>query len=267
MFDMAFYQALGVLEPLAPHGAGGSPGCLADALTALRVVRGGLDALEAGLRRRARAGRGDRDVDRRRGSCPARRPARSPPAPNCSLTHRNSLPGWPPVAVAGEQIDAVANVAAGLQPEARKALVELGDDLVAHGAKVSPEEFGREVRRLGDMLSGDDGVARFEQQRRATRLRRGVDRVTGMHWLRGEFDPETGSGLFTALQRQLDTWFHNPNLVAASAVVAELVDDHEHLAAHALAQLCTNGGGHRANRAPIAPTRPTATAGRSRRRC
>src|SRR4029078_10047553 len=49
MFDAAFYQALRVLEPLAPTGAGGTASCPAEALAALRVVRGGLDALEAGL--------------------------------------------------------------------------------------------------------------------------------------------------------------------------------------------------------------------------
>ena len=82
------------------------------------------------------------------------------------------------------------------------AVVELGDDLVAHGAKVSPEEFGREVRRLGDLLSGDGGLARFEQQRRTTRLRRGVDRVTGMHWLRGEFDPGRARAWFARMRTE-----------------------------------------------------------------
>ena len=115
----------------------------------------------------------------------------------------------------------------------------MSDDLINHAATVSPEEFGREVGRLGDMLAGDDGIARFEQQRRATRLRHGVDRVTGMHWLHGELDPETGSVLFTALQRQLDQWFHNPDSYA-TGVVPELVDDHEHLAAHAITHLCTS---------------------------
>ena len=49
MFDAAFYEALRVLEPLAPTGAGGTSSCVAEALAALRVVRGGLDAVEAGV--------------------------------------------------------------------------------------------------------------------------------------------------------------------------------------------------------------------------
>ncbi len=77
-----------------------------------------------------------------------------------------------------------------------------------------------------------------------------IDRVNGMHWLHGELDPETGAALFTALQRQLDTWFHRPELLAASGAVAELVDDHEHLAAHALTHLCTAGGSNAASTGP-----------------
>jgi hypothetical protein len=119
------------------------------------------------------------------------------------------------------------------------ARLALGEDLVAHGRRSSPEEFGRELRRLGDLLTGDGGVARFEQQRRATRLRRGVNADTRMHWLRGELDPETGARLFTAIDGVLESWFHRPDTIAAAAVVAELVDDQEHLAAHALVQLCT----------------------------
>ncbi len=240
MFDEVFYQALEVLEPLAPSGAGGAGGCLDDALGALRVMRGGLDALEAGLVTGLEPAVAIETLTiTGKVSGPQ---ARKVAARAELLADAPQLAaGLASGAVAGEQIDAVAKVAAGLQPEARTALIELGDDLVSHGAKVSPEEFGREVRRLGDMLSGDEGLARFEQQRRATRLRRGVDRLTGMHWLHGELDPETGSALFTALQRQLDTWFHHPDQVAATAVVAELVDDQEHLAAHALTQLCTQG--------------------------
>src|SRR3954454_22724763 len=49
MFDPVFYEALRALEPLAADGTGGQPVSLSDALGALAVVRGGLDALEAGL--------------------------------------------------------------------------------------------------------------------------------------------------------------------------------------------------------------------------
>jgi hypothetical protein len=236
MFDARFHLALSVLEPLAPSGAGGAAR-LPDVLAALRVVRGGLDALEAGLLASVER---NAAIDAMSAGGASARQARRIAARAETLAAAPELSaGLADGAVTVEQVDAVVRVAGGLNPEARLALLASGADLVAHGRRSSPEEFAREVRRLGDLLAGDDGVGRFEQQRRATRLRRGVDADSGMHWLHGEFDPITGGRVFTAIEGVLERWFHHPDMLAATAVVAELADDQEHLAAHALAQLCS----------------------------
>jgi hypothetical protein len=58
-------------------------------------------------------------------------------------------------------------------------------------------------------LPADDGMAKLERQKRATRLRTWTDRDTGMWCLRGEFDPEAGLLLDRKLQAMVDSLFHD----------------------------------------------------------
>lgn len=150
--------------------------------------------------------------------------------------------------ISAAHVDAVANVAERLDDDTRTALFVHGDLLAATAAAQSPEKFARWCRRLVDRIERDAGIERFERQRRATHLRRWVDSSTGMYVLHGEFDPETGARIFTALDAELDARWHAEH--PGDEVVPTLGRSNPHLAAHALAALVT--GGYRASRPGVA---------------
>ncbi len=150
--------------------------------------------------------------------------------------------------VGAAHVDAVANVAARLDEAARAALLCQGERLVELARGCSPDHFERLCRQLADRLGEDRGVDRHERQRRATCLRRWIDEVTGMYVLHGEFDPETGARIFTALDAELEARWHAQH--PGDEVVPELARNDGHLAAHALAALVS--GGHAAARPGVA---------------
>ena len=240
MFDAVFYQALRVLEPLAPGGAGftvrSRRRVVGAAGGARRIGRPG-----SGLARRDGTGRGDRDVDQRRegvrhagpeGRCPGRalggahrnwlpaspralwpvsrstRWPRSPPACNLRRGRRSSSSGmtWSPMGPRCHQKSSDARCVAWPTCSA-----------VTTAWPGSNDNAGR--RGYGEVSTAPQGCTGSTPSSTRNRLRP-VHRLatTTRHW------------------------FHQPELVAATGVVAELVDDHEHLAAHALIQLCTAGG-------------------------
>ena len=105
--------------------------------------------------------------------------------------------------------------------------------LVEGASRSTPGELRRAVAAEVREIRRGDGMARLEQQRRATRLRSWVD-GEGMWCLAGRFDPETGLRL------------HGRLTGAAEALFAETVPDHcpsdpverqGFLRAHALAAL------------------------------
>ncbi|MEJ7722129.1 MAG: hypothetical protein WKF58_17660 [Ilumatobacteraceae bacterium] len=66
-------------------------------------------------------------------------------------------------------------------------------DLAAHAAEEPVEDFARRCRELARRVQADEGVAEFETQRKSCRMRRRVDRDTGMYHFHLEVDPVTGS--------------------------------------------------------------------------
>jgi hypothetical protein len=93
----------------------------------------------------------------------------------------------------------LAGVVKDLDERGRSDLKELAPALVDAAATSSVEAFGREVRKLGEILSRDDGVRRHERLRRQRSVRRWVDRVSGMCHTDLVLDPLTDAAVARAL--------------------------------------------------------------------
>ncbi len=134
--------------------------------------------------------------------------------------------------IGAEHADAVAAVAGRLDDTDRTTLLSLDDDLARTAAASTPAQFRRFMGRLADQLAADRGVERAVRQRTAMTLSKGINDDTGMYWLRGEFDPETGARLFRAVDAE----------VAALAKQQTPDDpaDRQQLAARALVMLATS---------------------------
>ena len=107
-----------------------------------------------------------------------------------------------------EHVDVLAKGVAGLDDATRQRLTGRGAFLVEVASQTTSAEFGRTLRTEIRRAQADDGIATLERQRRSTRLRTWVDRVTGMWCLRGEFDPESGAILDKRLHDTVEALFH-----------------------------------------------------------
>jgi hypothetical protein len=112
-------------------------------------------------------------------------------------------------AVNVDHVDVLARSVAGLDQATKQRLAERDDYLAEVAARTTSTEFGRTVRAEIRRAQADNGIARLERQRRATRLRTWIDRETGMWCMRGEFDPETGVILEKRLNNALEALFHD----------------------------------------------------------
>jgi hypothetical protein len=138
--------------------------------------------------------------------------------------------------VAGAHLDALARGWRRLEPARRADLTADAERLLAVAGAATPEEFDRTVAATVRRIEGDDGTARLDRQRRATRLRTWVDRATGMWCLRGEFDPETGARLAGRLAAMVDTLYADQSPATAPADPGERQDHLRGLALVALTQ-------------------------------
>ncbi|MFZ4810437.1 MAG: HNH endonuclease [Ilumatobacteraceae bacterium] len=112
-------------------------------------------------------------------------------------------------AVSTGHVDAVTQALSRLEPADRARLASEGDWIASVASRCTPDELERALRQRARQLATDDGVARFERQRRATTLRHWVDKDTGMTCIYGEFDPESGAKLVTQLQAAVERLFHD----------------------------------------------------------
>ncbi|MGZ4738297.1 MAG: DUF222 domain-containing protein [Ilumatobacteraceae bacterium] len=140
----------------------------------------------------------------------------------------------------GGHVDVVTRAMRDLDDGQRRQLGERGDVLARAAAVQSREEFAKTLRREVRRLCVDDGMARLERQKRATRLRTWTDRDNGMWCLRGEFDPQTGLILDRKLQSMVDSLFNERTPETAPV---DPVSKQQHLRALALAALCDGKGG------------------------
>ena len=111
--------------------------------------------------------------------------------------------------------------------------------LAAAAAQLARDEFARAVRGEVRRVCADDGIARLQRQRRATKLSTWVDRETGMWCMRGEFDPETGAMLDGRLRNTVEALFHDrqPDTCPTDPLLKQA-----HLRALALVELINGRG-------------------------
>jgi Domain of unknown function (DUF222) len=101
--------------------------------------------------------------------------------------------------VSSGHVDALARLAHQLDDAGRSELGTLEATLVESAKRHTVEEFGRECRDLERILSGDEGMSRLERQKQARRLKRWIDRTTGMCHTHLELDPESDAKVSAAL--------------------------------------------------------------------
>lgn len=109
-----------------------------------------------------------------------------------------------------EHVDIVTSRLRDLTEQQRLTIYEHGADLAVIAVANSPERFREALMRLMLRLIEEDGIARFERQRRNTQLRMWVGRDDGMVYVSGRYDPERGSIVSARLQAELDILYALP---------------------------------------------------------
>ena len=223
------------LEPTKPStlDAAGVTTSLRD----LRRLRGFITEVEHAVARRANqlaeAGSGAPAIEilSASGNCSAREAART-------SRRAETLGALPSVSkqlssgrIGTEHADAIATAAGRLDDGARDSLLGFDSELAQHAAASTPGQFKRFLDRMVDQLAADRGLERAARQRNAVTLAKGINDETGMYWLRGEFDPESGARLFRAIDAETRSLSSQPGNERR---------ERQQLAAHALVDLATS---------------------------
>jgi hypothetical protein len=106
-------------------------------------------------------------------------------------------------AVSAGHLDAVARAAGQLDDDGRSQLQERVESLVESATAMPVEAFERECRDLTRILSRDEGVSRLAQLKKQRRLKRWIERQSGMCKTLLELDPETDGKVSAALSAAL----------------------------------------------------------------
>jgi hypothetical protein len=180
------------------------------ALESLRRVRARVDAAEVSLARRLRelTPLAERDV-----SGAAQRSSRH----GAKVADREetvaTMPGLGELFesgdVSGEHVDAVSKAVKAAPVEVRDGLRAAVSDIVAEvvDSGLTPDEWAVRLADETKRLEADDGVARLERQRGATRLRTWTDKHNGMFRISGQFDPFSGLAIHGRLQAAMAAMF------------------------------------------------------------
>ncbi|MET0578728.1 MAG: hypothetical protein ABW122_08720, partial [Ilumatobacteraceae bacterium] len=101
-------------------------------------------------------------------------------------------------AVSSGHVDAVARMAGRLDDAGRAELQDLEAAIVGSARTTVVELFEREMRDLERVLTRDAGTSRWDDQKRQRRVKRWVDKVTGMCHTHIELDPEADAAVAAA---------------------------------------------------------------------
>jgi hypothetical protein len=178
---------------------------LDDVLVQWRMLRSFTDACDIRIARRSRqlAAKGSSEPSEAVLAQGGRRPAREARAAAAREKACDQLPCFEDALAAGTvstgHVDALAAATHGLDDAARAAFAEHSYALLRQAKWQSVEAFTRECHELARIVSTDEGESRLEDQKRQCRVRRWVDRVTGMHIIHAELDPESGTKVWTAI--------------------------------------------------------------------
>jgi len=140
--------------------------------------------------------------------------------------------------LSGRKIDMVTSQLRGLSAEQLDEVAAQADRIVRAGASLSDREFGSVMKRIVDHVR-DDGVERFEQQRRDMRFGLRTNAATGMVVPYGQFDPEFAAILTGAISAECERLFHGGQIPAGAPT--DHLARQEHLDALALKSLVTGG--------------------------
>ncbi len=134
----------------------------------------------------------------------------------------------------GGHLDTVVNATRGLTSEQKERVAAHDERLAVAAACQSKNQFEVTVRRIVNAVCADDGLATLARQKRASRLKFGLNRESGMWWFRGELDPEAGAQVEARLRATVDGMFHDsiPDTCPTDPLARQ-----DHLAALALVAL------------------------------
>ena len=140
-------------------------------------------------------------------------------------------------------LDALAAATHGLDDAAAAAFANHADALRRQAEHESVETFTRSCQDLARIVSADEGESRLERQRKANRIRQWVDRVTGMHHLHAELDPESGAKASSAIKLRFGRCAHPTCRTTVVERIANAsgrdVESWDQTAARAFVQLLT----------------------------
>jgi hypothetical protein len=206
----------------------------------LRRVRARFDLVEAAVATKLKGASATPERDVAKGAQRANKHG------NNILKRANTLDETPSLgqaretgALSGEHVDVFAKVLASLDGPVKTQLAEAAPALVKAAATSgsTPDEFAASLNEAAERIAADGGMARFEQQRRAARLRTWTNQATGMWHLSGAFDPESGVVLHGRLEAAMAAMFATKTPSTAPSDPGEKQD---HLRAVALLAI-TNG--------------------------
>lgn len=231
------------LSALLPGDIGGLDASgAANALATVKSVRGFLDAYEARVTSHVRSLHADgesapaADLHTRKGGVSSREA-------QAKERRAEALEQAPSLAdkladgdVTAAHADALANATSRLDDNTRRELYDHESDLAADAARMTPDEFAKNVRDLIRGLERDQGIERDRRQRNQTRLTKTIDRE-GMYTINARLHPELGHAVFNMLDAE------TVKLVKAGG---DRTVDRAAVAAEALGNLVT--GGHQAVR-------------------
>ncbi len=109
-------------------------------------------------------------------------------------------------AVTPAHVDAITRAGKSLDDDQRSTLFDRVAGLVDVASAATVDEFRRGLALEVRAIQADDGMARLERQRRATRLRTWTDN-DGMWRFAGQFDPVTGVKLAARLDGVVEALF------------------------------------------------------------
>jgi hypothetical protein len=142
--------------------------------------------------------------------------------------------------VTADHVDSIARALDRLDEPARQALLADKDRLFDQARNSDADRFDRHVTIAARRAQDDCGLGELERQRRATRLSKFIDPLSGMYVVRIEVDELTGKRLFNKIDEETEKLRRaqrerrsainvadgaNTGQVAAHAVIAKLLDE------------------------------------------
>jgi len=170
-----------------------------------RRVRSFCDVYEVRIARRARqlGKRGRSDTAEGLLADHGRRPGREARAVVERERACEQMPGLEAALAAGDvsasHVDGLAAATAGLDDDTLAKFDAHSDELMSQAKWQPVEAFARDCRELARNLSCDEGESLLGRQKQQCRVRRWIDRVTGMHHIHAELDPESGAKAWHAI--------------------------------------------------------------------